>query len=920
MKKANRKPIKLGGAVLIMVLTVMFVLIFLLAGTIAVVYSANNRAMLKYQESQAYYTARSILDTYIETMLADNTNVTGGGSGSDAIPYVHLNDDGTTTTSYNAKIGRALELDIYKLAVDLDNSTAGIQTSYSDIQSYLSTVGNSPDSPTDPTYEKVPNWVKLYILEIMNGTDDIGTLLAGADPTTANINAKLGASRLADSTGYQQACKIAVSAINPGSSDFPAGTADAYYDQFEIGTSDAVEYEVDNVTLAGYADDTSAGRMGKMFDYGTDVKLEVKLLERKYHGMVADGTSTMVPFFDRFQAGNREKDYVNIRITSTITYDGEEVSTSVEYKTKYDPKPSNDSALTALGGISSGTSGFSIAGGMTSLKPGTIALNAPDVSGSVFTEGSVDSQTSGTMKLVDNAHFVIKGDYQVSNALDITATGDKSFFYVGGKIHGDRMYTFGSSGSQPIDVIAGEFECVQNPYTVSGNLYTDTMHLEYGDSKVIPDIKGEMYANDIIIDAPNNVNGNKGKQNVFSVQDQGGGVFQVNVQDLAAPDVYAGRIIVKNYYTVDPDPSVVLDAEDIAKGITKLDLVLDLSSTLVTINNEGTATTLHSAPKGSVCIDYNNPDHFGNTLSAQFKKKITMPDGKEFELDTARTRFDQYYDESSFEQDTSGPNAGYQGDFLHSVYYTGDVIDEDKLKDPAISSIESAESQARKLTGGNTCVLSSAVTLSGNTTLGPGNYVLNAYTNQNANITVDTTNGNVTLQLAQGGGDYFGNFNVIGEGEFNLLIPEDGSTYSLGNSGYDFSVTYDKTNLSGGGTVYVGSETPGVTLTAPPQVNFYIGGESGLKVCRNSFVTGYVYGPRAKVEVVTDAQGRQLTYNQSGTTVSTSKYWLAGSVVCGEYSNNNVGVAFISSDQSNIQPGDKVFGWLDVLYTRPEAN
>ena len=62
--KAKKSPAKVKGAVLIMILAVMTVMIILLAGSIAVVYSAHNRASVKYSESQGYYTARSVLDNF----------------------------------------------------------------------------------------------------------------------------------------------------------------------------------------------------------------------------------------------------------------------------------------------------------------------------------------------------------------------------------------------------------------------------------------------------------------------------------------------------------------------------------------------------------------------------------------------------------------------------------------------------------------------------------------------------------------------------------------------------------------------------------------------------------------------------------------------------------------------------------------
>lgn len=61
-----------GGTVLIMVLTVMLVLIIMLMATLTVVTTAGQRIYAKYEEQQAYYTARSALDVFTK-MLNDST-------------------------------------------------------------------------------------------------------------------------------------------------------------------------------------------------------------------------------------------------------------------------------------------------------------------------------------------------------------------------------------------------------------------------------------------------------------------------------------------------------------------------------------------------------------------------------------------------------------------------------------------------------------------------------------------------------------------------------------------------------------------------------------------------------------------------------------------------------------------------------
>lgn len=92
MTKAKNRRSKVKGAVLLMVLAVMVVLIIMLAGTITVIYSAHSRSLHKYEESQAYYTSRSVLDTYTESMVGNKTETITGKE------YYYVDDAGGTPT------------------------------------------------------------------------------------------------------------------------------------------------------------------------------------------------------------------------------------------------------------------------------------------------------------------------------------------------------------------------------------------------------------------------------------------------------------------------------------------------------------------------------------------------------------------------------------------------------------------------------------------------------------------------------------------------------------------------------------------------------------------------------------------------------------------------------------------------------
>lgn len=85
MTKAKSRHGKLKGAVLLMVLAVMTVLIIMLAGAMAIASTATNRANANYEESQAYYTARSGVDVLTQTIMGDSKYKSDGSGGLTAI-------------------------------------------------------------------------------------------------------------------------------------------------------------------------------------------------------------------------------------------------------------------------------------------------------------------------------------------------------------------------------------------------------------------------------------------------------------------------------------------------------------------------------------------------------------------------------------------------------------------------------------------------------------------------------------------------------------------------------------------------------------------------------------------------------------------------------------------------------------------
>lgn len=121
LNKCAKNGRRLSGAVLIMVVAVMFVLIVLLLATLTVVSTAQNRSFERFEENQAYYSARSALDVYVSNMLSDETYYASDASGN-KLDHDY-DDDGDITTPpttfgtegiiYSQAL--AMELDLYRI-------------------------------------------------------------------------------------------------------------------------------------------------------------------------------------------------------------------------------------------------------------------------------------------------------------------------------------------------------------------------------------------------------------------------------------------------------------------------------------------------------------------------------------------------------------------------------------------------------------------------------------------------------------------------------------------------------------------------------------------------------------------------------------------------------------------------------------
>ena len=383
--KAARRPKAAKGAVLLMVLTVMFVLIFLLAGTIAVVYSARNRVMTKYEETQAYYTARSVLDTFVSEIFLDDTQTYGTGSES-------YEKDSTDTTKVKTltdiSYARAFELDLYRVPI----KTGTLQTG---------SLGSGIVHVSDKTDDRYSSWIDTYEAKQADGSTKH---LYEYD--SHYFNMPFGTASSHTGTDWEKYYKQYTLNSTIGAT-FSATSA-----------SDKIEYEVN--TLDDYRTGYTGGfNSNKLADIGVKPKITIEVLERMYDidasVLPASGTPSEADWLDAFAAGDRENDYFRFKVTSTVEYDGQEYSTYVIFQNKMkDPQPAKSRGLVSLSSATgSNTMGFIGGGAMIHKGTGVTAPNGLMGSQDIYLNGDWSSGTTPVfLSIPANKIWFVRGTFK----------------------------------------------------------------------------------------------------------------------------------------------------------------------------------------------------------------------------------------------------------------------------------------------------------------------------------------------------------------------------------------------------------------------------------------------------------------------------------------------------------------------------
>lgn len=297
---------RLSGTVLIMVLTVMLVLIIMLMATLTVVTTASQRIYTKYEENQAYYTARSALDVFTSSMLSDAAYYAYKDGGTTVRDYLYTDVSVTPSvdkTVPNAmKQGTALQLDLYKIRSQNDD---GIDLKFA-------------ENPVDTD--------KVFVLDIGKENNNNNYSLNSSDTYTKDGSTYTGLEYIE----YD----VMLPMVDDGSNKYGKMVDTDFNDEDDDGVKDdqiaRIRVEVLDRKLATEPSYTTQ----QINDYiGGDTSL------------IADDAA----FKAAIAKGSRNKDYMKIKITSTVKMMDVEGVAVVVFETTEKDSPANEQALTTSG-------------------------------------------------------------------------------------------------------------------------------------------------------------------------------------------------------------------------------------------------------------------------------------------------------------------------------------------------------------------------------------------------------------------------------------------------------------------------------------------------------------------------------------------------------------------------------------------
>lgn len=460
-KYSTDKKKSLSGVVLIMVVTVMFVLIILLLATLSVVQTAQNRYYAKFEENQAYYTARSALDLYTKDLLGDKNyyayEYTYDSSGNAIGETIKTYKYGNNQTA-NMKQGLALQLDLYTITAQ-----SGMNVKQSVINAY---------NPADAA-DKRDEYKTYY------GTD------------SAKVMTK-------DGKEYLEYRVTVFPKISDASGEYGLMIDSTAGKKGNNAIEAIIRVEVLDRT---YNLDT------KYIEDGTFADEAAIMTELN----AASAGTNRAKALEAFAKGNRSKDIMRLKVTATVKFMGVEGKAVLVYDTNEPPVNNSSRAVTTFGGT--GFNNMNIIGGLSTLSKVDWG-NDGHVYGNIFADDTGLSGTDPNWKyagtnptvfLTESECFYIAGD--ASNGTGsfkvttngMTSNSDKEkrpFVYIGGNFTAEKPNIGkGNDGGTDLDkvdlIVKGDVSCPSgSDFNVNGDVYV-LGNCNLNSSKV--NVNGDLY-------------------------------------------------------------------------------------------------------------------------------------------------------------------------------------------------------------------------------------------------------------------------------------------------------------------------------------------------------------------------------------------------------------------------------------------
>lgn len=849
----SKRHESLHGAVLIMVLTVMFVLIIMLMATLTVVSTAGQRIYTKYEENQAYYTARSALDVFTQNMLSDADYYAYDGSGKRKYEYTDNTVSPAVEKDAEMKQGKALQLDLYK------------------IRSQAETAKKEGYTEGTNTYNDL-KWAENAVL-------DDNTFLTGT-PEDENYSLSKTDSFTKDGTTYTGLEYIEYDVTLPAVSD----GSNKYAKMLDIDKNDK--------DGDGSKTDQIARIKVEVLDrhYATDPTYTASQMAEIVNG---SDTTKQAELQTAIQNGQRSKDYMKIKVTATVELEGVEGTAIVIFETTEKETPANNQAINTTGSFSGGAGAqLRAAGGAATMDNGITKVgDGNNTSGTLFTTGQFEWTSSATTKVNSGEMVVAMGGIaSSSNPTIIQSVGDGAAAFLGGTSYlnnGSRFgYDSGGNPSGTVPVIAENFvKTSDSDFYVNGDMYVTTFDNQSTNPGKIH-ITGDMYVQNLVL--PNGA---------ISGPD-GSGYYTLNTNWMPFSQLH----FCKNY-TITSGTNIITPAN---ANMCTLDIGGTLDSHSCT-NNYSSLSPFDINKFTPVEKNINGGDRIYRKydLPTDFDMKDSKGNSIHYiEIPTAQSYFGEFFKDDAFHV-LPDKNAGDLKNF------TNQTEDDPAHADNDYSTIYSQTNKdSWLLTGADmlAAYLKDGVSVP---ELNTGEkYVIGASGGSSEISLTDAIGSGNIVSMPTGGGEinldsgdkyyvldntyYGGTIRVHGtNGRLIILLPE-GQHVKFEN----FLLVTDDINDT---TTTIKNGT-----TKAPKIDIYGGDGANIETSNNCLFTAYFIMPTTTIDEF--RMGKQpITYDDGkGSTMNMQQLAIVGSVVCKNFKcqNNATGIAYLDKNSGADTPGE----------------